>query len=333
MSASGGDTPDPGDTRDSLRFGPSSNLNQDNFRLSGPNNPAENFFASQINGDDGRLDTSGTFGRDNNDFAGRTVGGRQGWDITNVDASAQLSQRQRTAFAQGTADADDFFINALAMQIDVAAPGFWDTRNQTSVNRSTAEVGDVLTYTVELDNRSGLTSANNVVLTVPLPAGMSFVAGSFTLDGTPTGANPITGAAVGTVAVNARREVTFQLRVDAIPAAPAPARYQVTPTWTYTFVGLRGQDTAVGRLHVEHGEHGNRTHHRHQISFRTIDSAGRDPDLHHHDLELRHGGEQDTRWSGTPFQPVQRISRIRRRSTETRSPTCSEPRNSSSACS
>ena len=70
VSASGGDTPDPGNTRDSLRFGPSSNLSPDNFRLSGPNNPAENFFASQINRDDGKLDTRGTFGDRNNDFKG-----------------------------------------------------------------------------------------------------------------------------------------------------------------------------------------------------------------------------------------------------------------------
>ena len=113
---------------------------------------------------------------------------------------------------------------------------------------STAEIGDVLTYTVDLDNKSGLTDANDVVLTVPLPAGMSFVAGSFTLDGTPTGANPITGAAIGTVAARTRREATFQLRVDSIPAAPAPARYDVTPTWTYTFVGCAGQTPQSGSI-------------------------------------------------------------------------------------
>ena len=126
---------------------------------------------------------------------------------------ANLITGQTVAFAQGTAEADDFFINALAMQIDVVAPGFWDARDATSVNRSTAEVGDVLTYTVDLDNKSGFADANDVVLTVPLPAGMSFVAGSFTLDGTPTGANPITGAAIGTVAGKygrvARRRSSF----------------------------------------------------------------------------------------------------------------------------
>ena len=60
---------------------------------------------------------------------------------------------QTEAHAQGTANEDDYFITALAMQIDVVAPGFWDARDATSVNRSTAEVGDVLTYTVEFDNK------------------------------------------------------------------------------------------------------------------------------------------------------------------------------------
>ena len=70
VSAVEGDTNDPNDTRDSLRFGPSIDLSPDQFRLSGPNNPAANFFASQINRDDGELDTRGTFGDRNNDFQG-----------------------------------------------------------------------------------------------------------------------------------------------------------------------------------------------------------------------------------------------------------------------
>ena len=91
VSAVEGDTLDPdGDAQDALRFGPLPELlNQDTFRLSGPNNLRNNFFAAQINGDDGRLDTSGTFGHRNNDLTGTFAGGREGWDITNVDASAE----------------------------------------------------------------------------------------------------------------------------------------------------------------------------------------------------------------------------------------------------
>lgn len=55
--------------------------------ISGPNNPEDNFFASQINGDDGNLDTGGTDG-----FLNVTPGNvsgavRYSWDITNVDVS------------------------------------------------------------------------------------------------------------------------------------------------------------------------------------------------------------------------------------------------------
>ena len=290
VSASGGDTPDPGNTRDSLRFGPSSNLSPDEFRLSGPNNPAENFFASQINRDDGKLDTRGTFGDRNNDFTGTFAGGRQGWDITNVDASPELTRQQTAAFAQGTADGDDFFITALAMQIDVVAPSF-GAEGATSVNNPTAQVGDVLTYTVELDNKSGAADANDVVLTVPLPAGMSFVAGSFRLDGTATGANPITGAAIGTVAANS------ESRGD-VPASggchSSCAGARSIPGHADVDVhvrGLRRPDTAVGLFDLEHGDHGDCAHHRRQVSFGTIDSARGDPDVHDRDFELRHGGK------------------------------------------
>ena len=87
---------------------PLSNPNQ----LKGPNNPPTNFFASQINRDDGTLDTSGTFGtRNANAFTATNIsGGRQGWDITNVDVSAQLQNDQTQAFARGTTTGDTYVI-------------------------------------------------------------------------------------------------------------------------------------------------------------------------------------------------------------------------------
>ena len=182
VSAVEGDTNDPNDTRDSLRFGPSIDLSPDQFRLSGPNNPAANFFASQINRDDGELDTRGTFGDRNNDFQGIFPGGRQGWDITNVDASAQLAVGRpppspRARRSSTTSSSTRWRCRSMSSRRFSSAEG------ATSVSSSTAQVGDVLTYTVEMDNKGGATGADNVVLTVPLPAGMSFVAGSFRLDG------------------------------------------------------------------------------------------------------------------------------------------------------
>ena len=62
--------------------------------ISGPNNPEDNFFASQINDQNGVLDTSGTFGtRNANAAAGtNTSGCRQGWDITAIDVSAAATE-------------------------------------------------------------------------------------------------------------------------------------------------------------------------------------------------------------------------------------------------
>jgi len=58
--------------------------------LYGPNNPADNFFCSQINDSAGMLDTRGTFGMMNhNAMTGvNTKGGRQGWDVTTVGVSS-----------------------------------------------------------------------------------------------------------------------------------------------------------------------------------------------------------------------------------------------------
>jgi len=75
--------------------------------LSGPNNPVDNFFASQINGGDGLMDTLGTFGSLNHDAAGgnNVIGARQGWDLTTValsSANGHLINSQNTATLRGS---------------------------------------------------------------------------------------------------------------------------------------------------------------------------------------------------------------------------------------
>ncbi len=109
-------------TGDRALFGPTtSSLTA----LSGPNNFSTNFFASQINGDDGTLVTTGTFGTINavNGAPGTQVtGGRQGWDITNVDISSTLLNSQTTGVLQLTTNGDIYTVNANAIQIDINAP-------------------------------------------------------------------------------------------------------------------------------------------------------------------------------------------------------------------
>jgi uncharacterized repeat protein (TIGR01451 family) len=226
-----------------MLFGSAAPLNSTN-RLSGPRNPPTNFFSSQILDDEGRLDTAGTFGSLNHTPGEPEAGARQGWDISNVDASAQLRNNQTTAFAQGATSGDGYRITALALQIDVGAPTF-QSAGSLSVDRATAMLGDVLTYTTVISS-SG-TSANNSTFFNTPPMGTSFVADSFTVNGVPRpGANPATGVALGTIPAGATLTITFQVRVDAIPPGPSPNLRSTRARWTFDFVSCAGQPSQAG---------------------------------------------------------------------------------------
>ncbi len=246
VSASEGDAGLGGDR---MKFGPTTASLTDLF---GPNNPVGNFFASQINSDTGALDTSGTFGSRNHNAASTayTSGGRQGWDITNVDVSSTLGSGQTSASAQGTTSGDAYVINALALQINVGAPSFPTTVK--SVDKASAVPGDVLTYTVRLDNRTGTSDATNVVFTDTPPPGTSFVANSLGVDGVvQSGANPSSGVNIGTVTAGTQRSVSFKVQVNTIPAAPNPARFSNTANWTYQYISCAGQPVTNGSLSTD----------------------------------------------------------------------------------
>jgi uncharacterized repeat protein (TIGR01451 family) len=232
-------------TGDDLRFGPTSSLTTAN-RVSGPRNPPTNFFASQILNDQGDLDTSGTFGTLNHTPNDPVVGGRQGWDISNVNASAQLVNNQTMAFAQGTTSGDAYHIMALALQIDVGAPKFASAAT-LSVDRATASLGDVLTYSVLLDNTASTADANNVVFFDTPPDGTSFVPDSFAINGTAQpGVSPVTGVPIGTLAAGTTMTVSFQARVDSIPQRPEPQLRANRARWTFDYVSCAGQPPQSG---------------------------------------------------------------------------------------
>jgi len=181
--------------------------------VQGPNNPIDNFFVSQINGDDGTLDTTGTFGTLNHPLGTNGVGRRQGYDITNIDVSAQLVNSQSSAVIQGTTTGDAYLINGLGLQIDVNAPKFDAFK---SANVSVANVGDIITYQVNVTN-TGTADANVVVMFDALPEGTVFVANSVIVDGVPQpGADP-SNLSLGTVAAGQTIVIQYQLLVTAIP--------------------------------------------------------------------------------------------------------------------
>jgi uncharacterized repeat protein (TIGR01451 family) len=234
---------DRGISGDQMQFGPTAATVT---ALAGPNNTVSNFFAGQINNDAGLIDTTGTFGTLNHTQTSSVNGGRQGYDITNVDVSGQLANNQTSAAARGTTTGDQYVINALGLQINIGAPIF--PVSTKTANVSTAKVGDVITYTIKIDNTTGTADANNTVFKDPLPAGLSFVAGSFTLDGVVNANNPTTGVNIGTVTAGTSKTVVFQARVDSIPGAPATAQYDNAASWDYEFIPCAGQPLVRGSL-------------------------------------------------------------------------------------
>ncbi len=218
-------------TGDQMQFGPTTTTMS---AISGPNNPVSNFFSSQINKDNGTLDTSGTFGTRNHPLNGSSSGARQGWDITNVDVSARMTNNQTTAYAKGTTTGDRYTIIGIGLQINIGAPVF--PTNTMTVDKATAYVGDTLTYSVTLDNTAGTADAINTVLKSALPSGLDFVNGSVTVGGVAQpAASAISGINIGTVAIGSKIVVTYKMKVSAIPLSPLTAQYVNNATWTYQY--------------------------------------------------------------------------------------------------
>lgn len=224
ISAQEGDAVLPGDQ---MLFG----QNQASLtQLSGPNNPSDNFFVSQINNENGTIETSGTFGtRNANAAAGTNIsGGRQGWDITAVDVSPLLSPGMTTAAIRFTTDGDLYVANCLALQIDSKGAQLQLTK---SADKTFASVGDPIEYTLSVTN-TGSIRAETVVLNDLLPPETDLIAGSITIDGTPyAGALPVT---FGPLAAGATATVRFSVTVNALPAQNpifnvAQATYVFTP--------------------------------------------------------------------------------------------------------
>jgi uncharacterized repeat protein (TIGR01451 family) len=229
---------------DQMKFGPNAGAL---IALSGPNNPINNFFGGQINTDTGALSVSGSFGGANHNLPANlpVAGARQGYDITNVDVSGAMVNTQTSAFAQGTTNGDQYTITALGIQIDVGAPKF--PLAVKTANKTTAVVGDTITYTIVLDNTAGTASATNVVFTDTPPPGMSFVPGTVTINGVANAtANPATGFAVGNILGGTLSTVTFQVKVDASPASPAAAQYLNKAKWTFDFISCANQAAEAG---------------------------------------------------------------------------------------
>jgi MYXO-CTERM domain-containing protein len=216
--------------------------------LSGPNNPADNFFCSQINDGAGNLDTRGTFGMVNhNPVTGvNTKGGRQGWDVTTVgvsSANGQLKNGQTSAVIR-TSTTDDSYMPVLAaFSIDVNAPDFKGAASSSIEAPMIVAQGDTFTVKAVLAN-NGDVAAQNVAFTLPLETSLD-VAG-FAIDGAmgDVNGNPVdvaklgAGVQVGNLASGQSKTVTVDLKVL---GAPKAGSYFLKAKWDYGFEVCAGK--------------------------------------------------------------------------------------------
>ncbi|WP_167957303.1 DUF7507 domain-containing protein [Anaerosporobacter faecicola] len=191
-----------------------------NTPLSGPNNPVDNFFASQINGNDGNLVTTGTFGNVNHTRIGQTSqyigvsGARQGWDITRVNASDHVDKNKTSATLRISTMGDSILVNGVAVVLDTSEPKI---ELMKQIHSTYVTVGSIVDYTVYVDN-IGTETAENVSLTDTIPIGMNFVQGSVKVNGEEKpDATIVGGVPLGNITTTQNPiKVDFQLQVSTI---------------------------------------------------------------------------------------------------------------------
>lgn len=186
--------------------------------LIGPNNPVNNFFQMQINNSNsesvnvGQLDQTGTFGTLNPllNQATPNPNVRYHWDMTNVSINSGLTTNQTQGIFRFGPVNNAYVIHLLSLQIDVKSPTL-DTVK--SVNKTQVQVGEVITYTLEITNTGNFGTDNLVVLDT-IPTGTSFNAGTLTLDGvTVPAASPLppSGFEAGSIAEGQTKKITFNI--------------------------------------------------------------------------------------------------------------------------
>ena len=207
---------------DTFRFaGSEQGTYSQSARIAGPGRPLNNVFGSAITGEDGAIDTRGSFGDANHDVESNVSGARQGWDIAHIDASNALTPSQPAAWFRGATGSDTHSLLAVAVQLSIRAAVLGGT---ATVNPAAPSVGDTVQVTLSLSN-TGDRGATAPLLRVPgLPSGVAYVPGSLRVDGAlpPGGAvNAATALADGVelpdLGAGNSMTVTFQLVLGGVP--------------------------------------------------------------------------------------------------------------------
>lgn len=193
-------------------------------------NPIDNFF----NGTRSTLGMATTVVGDLPQLTG-TAQSMSGIDLDIVDVTAKVMGGQKSATVQGTSTGDVYYLAGFITSISDYRPNFaTSTKTVTDVNGGVPVPGDVLEYELVAIN-TGNDTAINVVLSDPIPAGVTYVPGSLTITAGPNmGAK--TDAAADDQGEFANNTVTVRLGMgaDAVQGGTIPVdgsstiKFQVT---------------------------------------------------------------------------------------------------------
>lgn len=89
-----------------------------------------------------------------------------------------------------------------------------------TVDKAYADVGDVLTYTVTIDNQNDF-PVSNVLMTDATPAGTTYV-GNLLVSAPYTGTTPAGGITISSIPANGSATVSWQVKVNTAPPIPTP---------------------------------------------------------------------------------------------------------------
>ena len=223
-----------------------SKVDGDFVKLGGVNNPEDNFFCSQVNGGDGKLDTAGSFGTLNHDaFKGtNVVGGRQGWDTTTLplsDKAGHLKNDQTVAVIRTITTGDSYMPVMVALELDVKSPDF--TSSDTVADKAKVEIGDEIEVTAKLSN-IGEAYASAVLFRMASIEGLDLLefttngkAGDVNGNGVDDAQLP-KGVEMGQLGVMESHTVTMRFAVKGAPAEGPDFVFE--PQWDHSFVVCAG---------------------------------------------------------------------------------------------
>jgi uncharacterized repeat protein (TIGR01451 family) len=144
-------------------------------------------------------------------------------------------------FSEGEAViGNDYAIDDIALQ-EILVPTFTPVKSSSTF---TANVGDIVTYTVQLTNTC-TSPLTDVFFKDNIPNGLLFIPGSVTVNGVIVpGVDPNIGFPLPDIAGGTTTNVTFQVRVEGVPN-PNPAINTATINYSYTPVegGIPGTFT------------------------------------------------------------------------------------------